>query len=106
MSVNVIQNGRLIKVAGGGGSAPAESPVVFLNRDVFPSPGAADKIYLALDEDTLYRYDVAAATYIPLTGTDMSGYATTTQLEEVRSEVREVPNNLPLATTSDIDNLF
>lgn len=37
--------------------------VIFKTRHEFPVIGASDKLYVATDENSIYRYDVASRTY-------------------------------------------
>ena len=49
------------------GIRKAKRPIQFSTRDGFPSQGAEDTFYLALDTNTVYKWDTEQNTYVTLT---------------------------------------
>ena len=76
MSVNIFHKstGDLIQIAGnalvggGGGSTPTGS-VIFRDKANFPTVGDTSYLYVATDEDVLYRWNDTLNKYIQLDDT-------------------------------------
>lgn len=77
MSVNIFHKstGDLIQIAGnamvggGGSSSPTSSSIIFRNKADFPTTGDTKILYVATDEDAIYRWNGTLNTYIQLDDT-------------------------------------
>ena len=64
------QKWELVGVSGGGGgSSPATSNVIFRDKKDFPTQGDTNCLYIATDENVLYRWDDTLNKYIQLDDT-------------------------------------
>ena len=64
------QKWELVGVSGsGGGSSIADSNVIFRNKANFPAVGETSILYIATDENLLYRWDDTLNQYVQLDDT-------------------------------------
>lgn len=54
---------------GGGGSSPATSNVIFRDKTDFPTQGDTNCLYIATDENVLYRWNGTLNKYVQLDDT-------------------------------------
>ena len=54
---------------GGGGSSPIASNVIFRDKADFPTQGDTNCLYIATDENVLYRWDGTLNKYVQLDDT-------------------------------------
>ena len=76
MSVNIFQKstGDLIQIAGnamvaGGGTTPTGSNIVWKNRSDFSTQGETGILYIATDENVMYRWNGTLNKYVQLDDT-------------------------------------
>ena len=76
MSVNIFQKstGELIKIAGnafigGGGSTSGEANIVWRDKANFPTVGETGVLYIATDENVMYRWNGTLNAYVQLDDT-------------------------------------
>lgn len=75
MSVNIFQKstGELIKIAGnafiGGGGTSGEANIIWRDRANFPTVGETGVLYIATDENVMYRWNGTLNTYVQLDDT-------------------------------------
>jgi len=107
VSGGVKTNGRL-----NGSVEKAKSIIVkeveFNNRSEFPSKGYAKYLYIALDENKIYRWDDNDL-YVPLCSEiddENTSLSSTWSSEKINIEITNVVDNMECATTEDIQNLF
>ena len=65
----ITQKWELVGVSGGGGSSPIASNVIFRDKANFPAVGKTSILYIATDENLLYRWDDTLNKYIQLDDT-------------------------------------
>ena len=63
------QKWELVGVSGGGGSSPATSNVIFRDKTDFPTQGDTSCLYIATDENVLYRWNGTLNQYVQLDDT-------------------------------------
>ena len=64
------QKWELVGVSGGGGgSSPATSNVIFRDKADFPTQGDTNCLYIATDENVLYRWNGTLNKYVQLDDT-------------------------------------
>ncbi len=61
------------------GSGPAE--LIFSDRSAFPIAGREDRLYIASDENVVYRFDATKNAYVQLSCADMSEYYTKSEVD-------------------------
>lgn len=77
MSVNIFQKstGELKQIAGNapvggsGGSAPTSANIVWRDKANFPTVGETSVLYIATDENLMYRWNGTLNTYVQLDDT-------------------------------------
>lgn len=68
---------------GSGGDYSSE--LAFENRKDFPLVGDTTTLYIATDEDMMYRYDAASKSYHPLGSNDGSAYS----IKKIKCKLQE-----------------
>ena len=64
------QKWELVGVSGGGGgSSPTASNVIFRDKADFPTQGDTNCLYIAIDENVLYRWNGTLNQYVQLDDT-------------------------------------
>ena len=63
------QKWELVGVSGGGGSSLADSNIIFRNKANFPAVGKTSILYIATDENVLYRWNGTLNQYVQLDDT-------------------------------------
>lgn len=69
MALDILLLGAALKAAkeGGGGGGKQKSELKFASRSLFPQIGETDILYIATDENAIYRFDVSTSEYVLLT---------------------------------------
>lgn len=69
MALDILLLGAALKAAkeGGGGGGKQKSELKFATRSLFPQIGETDILYIATDENAIYRFDVSTLEYVLLT---------------------------------------
>lgn len=81
------------------GSGPAE--LIFSDRSAFPIAGREDRLYIALDENVVYRFDATQNAYVQLSyaGEDMSEYYTKSEVDTLLEDCVKSSEKLVLNCT-------
>lgn len=81
------------------GADPAE--LIFSDRSAFPVAGREDRLYIALDENAVYRFDAAHNAYVQLSyaGEDMSEYYTKSEVDMLLEDCVKLNEKLVLNCT-------
>ncbi len=81
------------------GSGPAE--LFFSDRSAFPNTGREDRLYIASDENMVYRFDATQNAYVELScaGGDMSEYYTKSEVDTLLEDCVKSSEKLVLNCT-------
>lgn len=79
------------------GSGPAE--LIFSDRSAFPIAGREDRLYIASDENAVYRFDATKNAYVQLSCADMSEYYTKSEVDTLLEDCVKSNEKLVLNCT-------